>query len=193
MAPVHPNTIAGLAVPLRRPADDGARTSNLMGIALAGLLVALGTGYTDASVSPGEKGAAPNGTPRESITAEGPGVAGPGASSPSATTAPAASVPVMHNGRIQGVEDSLARVRPACDDCSVHAGAFDRDTGALLVTSGRAGSGRLVGLSVVGADGLLAELSCPDDFACGGTTERPRPWARARKSSPSGRHTTTSR
>lgn len=80
-------------------------------------------------------------------------------------TAPIA--PVV-NGRIQGVEDYLARVHPACDDCYLDAGAFDQDTGNLLVTTRRNGSARLIGLSVVGTDGLLAELSCPGDFVCRG-------------------------
>jgi hypothetical protein len=72
----------------------------------------------------------------------------------------------MVNGRIQGIEDYLARVRPPCDACSVDGVAFDQRTGALLVASRRGAA--LVRLSVVGADGLLADLSCPDDYACRG-------------------------
>jgi len=81
------------------------------------------------------------------------------------TTAKVAS---MVNGRIQGIEDYLARARPACDDCYLEGGAFDPETGALLVTSRRRGSGRLVGLSVVGADRSLADLSCREDLPCRG-------------------------
>jgi hypothetical protein len=80
------------------------------------------------------------------------------------TTAPANA---MVNGRIQDIEDYLTRARPACDDCYVEGGAFNQDTGTLLVTSRRRDVlGGPVGISVVGADGLHADLSCPGDFAC---------------------------
>lgn len=115
--------------------------SSVPRIAVAGLLVALAAGCTDASVSPRGHG------PTASRT-------------PSVATAP---VTPLANGRIQGVEDYLARVHPACDDCHLDAGAFDQATGNLLVASRRTG---LVGLSVVGAEGQLAALSCPEDFTC---------------------------
>lgn len=98
----------------------------------------------------------------------GPAEVGPVAGTTPSTTA-AAPAGAMVNGRIQDVEDLLARVRLACDDCSMAGGAFNQETGALLVTTRRGAANRVVGLSVVGADGLIADLSCPDDFACRGT------------------------
>lgn len=79
------------------------------------------------------------------------------------TTEPANA---MVNGRIRDIEEHLARVRPACDDCYVEGRAFDQESGTLLVASSRSVAAGPVGLSVVGADGLLADLSCPGDFAC---------------------------
>lgn len=71
----------------------------------------------------------------------------------------------MTNGRIQGIEEYLTRVPPACGDCILEGTAFDQDTRTLLVGL-QDERGNVLGLSVFGPDGLIADLACPDDFAC---------------------------
>ena len=121
----------------------------------AGFLLVLVGGCTESSGTPDDRSAVSSQTPTPTPTEK-----------TTRTTAPANT---MVNGRIQGIEEYLARVRPACDDCSVEGGAFNQETGTLLVISQGGVANGPVGLSVVGSNGLLADLSCPHDFACRGT------------------------
>jgi hypothetical protein len=90
----------------------------------------------------------------------------PVAPSPSATETTAPANPMV-NGRIQNTDDYLARVDAACDGCEeADAIAFDQATGRLLLAWPDPESRHLKRLRVVGPEGQLADLACPDDFDC---------------------------
>ena len=83
------------------------------------------------------------------------------------TTAPAAP---MVNGRIQSLDEFLGRVGIACGDCYWPASGFDQHTGTLLLPDlepddGHGGRG-LADIRVIGRDGPVARLACPDDIPC---------------------------
>lgn len=85
--------------------------------------------------------------------------------SPTETTAPAEP---MVNGRIQSGDDYLGRVGGPCDGCEeADALAFDQGTGRLLLAWPDSDFRHIERLRVIGRDGELAELACPDDFDCG--------------------------
>jgi hypothetical protein len=90
----------------------------------------------------------------------------PTAPSPSATETTAPANPMV-NGRIQTTDEYLSRVGAACDGCEeADAIAFDPHTGRLLLAWPDPESRHLERLRVVGPEGQLADLACPDDFDC---------------------------
>ncbi|HET7734635.1 MAG TPA: hypothetical protein VFK52_01550 [Nocardioidaceae bacterium] len=71
-------------------------------------------------------------------------------------------------GQLQSADEYLAGVSPVCGTCQDGVPIeFDQSTGRMLLGWWDADGGRPVRLAVVGPDGLVADLSCPDDFACG--------------------------
>lgn len=100
------------------------------------------------------------------ITRSDDNTAPPVGPSPSPTRTTATANP-MDNGQIQSTDEYLGQIGAACDSCYWPGSPFDQDTGAVLLIDPEPDGGPGIGgIRVMGRDGLMARLSCPDDFAC---------------------------
>ena len=73
----------------------------------------------------------------------------------------------MVNGQIQSTDEYLRRIGAACGGCYWPGSPFDQDAGTvLLIDPEPDGDPAIGGIRVIGRDGLMVRLSCPDDFAC---------------------------
>jgi hypothetical protein len=73
----------------------------------------------------------------------------------------------MVNGQIQSTDEYLGHIGAVCGGCYWPGSPFDQDTGTVLLIDPEPDGGPTIGgIRVIGRDGLMARLVCPDDFPC---------------------------